>query len=45
LKEIKKEIEVLAGKIGHKRLIVVYGETPCYRYRLYGFKYKADIRC
>ncbi|MDD4203191.1 MAG: [FeFe] hydrogenase H-cluster radical SAM maturase HydG, partial [Candidatus Omnitrophica bacterium] len=26
--EIKKEIEVLAGKIGHKRLIVVYGEHP-----------------
>ncbi len=28
LKEIKKEIKVLAGKIGHKRLIVVYGEHP-----------------
>ncbi len=26
--EIKKEIKVLAGKIGHKRLIVVYGEHP-----------------
>jgi 2-iminoacetate synthase len=26
--EIKKEVEVLAGKIGHKRLIVVYGEHP-----------------
>ncbi|MEA3489510.1 MAG: [FeFe] hydrogenase H-cluster radical SAM maturase HydG, partial [Candidatus Omnitrophota bacterium] len=26
--EIKREIEVLAGKIGHKRLIVVYGEHP-----------------
>ncbi|MDD5022187.1 MAG: [FeFe] hydrogenase H-cluster radical SAM maturase HydG [Endomicrobiaceae bacterium] len=26
--EIKKEIEVLTGKIGHKRLIVVYGEHP-----------------
>src|SRR3989338_3021193 len=26
--EIRKEIEVLAGKIGHKRLIVVYGEHP-----------------
>jgi 2-iminoacetate synthase len=26
--EIKKEIEVLAGEIGHKRLIVVYGEHP-----------------
>lgn len=25
---IKREIEVLAGKIGHKRLIVVYGEHP-----------------
>ncbi|MCK4402044.1 radical SAM protein, partial [bacterium] len=28
LDEVKKEIEVLAGKIGHKRLIVVYGEHP-----------------
>ena len=26
--EVSKEIEVLAGKIGHKRLIVVYGEHP-----------------
>lgn len=26
--EIQKEIEVLAGRIGHKRLIVVYGEHP-----------------
>ncbi len=26
--EIKKEVKVLAGKIGHKRLIVVYGEHP-----------------
>ncbi len=26
--EIKREIEVLAGTIGHKRLIVVYGEHP-----------------
>ena len=26
--EIRKEIEVLAGKIGHKRLITVYGEHP-----------------
>ncbi|MGE4356969.1 MAG: [FeFe] hydrogenase H-cluster radical SAM maturase HydG [Candidatus Omnitrophota bacterium] len=26
LEEIKKEVEVLAGEIGHKRLIVVYGE-------------------
>jgi len=26
--EVKKEAEVLAGKIGHKRLIVVYGEHP-----------------
>ncbi len=26
--EIKKEVAVLAGKIGHKRLIVVYGEHP-----------------
>jgi len=25
---IKREIEVLAGKIGHKRLIVVFGEHP-----------------
>ena len=26
--EITREVEVLAGKIGHKRLIVVYGEHP-----------------
>jgi 2-iminoacetate synthase len=26
--EIKAEVEILAGKIGHKRLIVVYGEHP-----------------
>lgn len=26
--EIEQEIKVLAGKIGHKRLIVVYGEHP-----------------
>ncbi len=26
LEEIEKEVEVLTGKIGHKRLIVVYGE-------------------
>ncbi len=26
--EIRHEVEVLAGKIGHKRLIVVYGEHP-----------------
>ncbi|OGW81489.1 MAG: [FeFe] hydrogenase H-cluster radical SAM maturase HydG [Omnitrophica bacterium RIFCSPLOWO2_12_FULL_44_17] len=28
MEEIRKEIEVLAGKIGHKRLIAVYGEHP-----------------
>jgi len=28
LDEIRKETEVLAGQIGHKRLIVVYGEHP-----------------
>ena len=28
LEEVKRETEVLAGKIGHKRLIVVYGEHP-----------------
>ncbi|MCK4912401.1 MAG: [FeFe] hydrogenase H-cluster radical SAM maturase HydG [Candidatus Omnitrophica bacterium] len=28
LDEVKKEVEVLAGQIGHKRLIVVYGEHP-----------------
>jgi len=28
LEEIRKEAEVLAGKIGHKRLIVVFGEHP-----------------
>lgn len=26
--EIKKEVEILAGEIGHKRLILVYGEHP-----------------
>ncbi len=26
--EVRREIEVLAGQIGHKRLIVVYGEHP-----------------
>ncbi len=26
--EIRREVEVLCGKIGHKRLIVVYGEHP-----------------
>lgn len=28
IEEVKKEAEVLAGEIGHKRLIVVYGEHP-----------------
>ena len=28
LDEVRKETEVLAGEIGHKRLIVVYGEHP-----------------
>jgi 2-iminoacetate synthase len=28
LGEIRREVEVLAGRIGHKRLIVVYGEHP-----------------
>ncbi|MEJ5226476.1 [FeFe] hydrogenase H-cluster radical SAM maturase HydG [Thermodesulfovibrio sp.] len=28
LEEVKREAEVLAGEIGHKRLIVVYGEHP-----------------
>ncbi|MCM8798434.1 MAG: [FeFe] hydrogenase H-cluster radical SAM maturase HydG [Candidatus Omnitrophica bacterium] len=28
LEEIREEVEVLAGEIGHKRLIVVYGEHP-----------------
>jgi 2-iminoacetate synthase len=28
LEEVKKETEILAGEIGHKRLIVVYGEHP-----------------
>jgi len=28
LDEVKKETEVLVGQIGHKRLIVVYGEHP-----------------
>lgn len=29
LAEIEEEAAALAGKIGHKRLIVVYGEHPC----------------
>jgi 2-iminoacetate synthase len=28
IEEIRKEVEVLAGRIGHKRLIAVYGEHP-----------------
>lgn len=28
MEEVKRETEVLAGKIGHKRLIAVYGEHP-----------------
>ncbi|MFA5238795.1 MAG: [FeFe] hydrogenase H-cluster radical SAM maturase HydG [Phycisphaerae bacterium] len=28
IEEVKREIEVLTGTIGHKRLIVVYGEHP-----------------
>jgi 2-iminoacetate synthase len=28
LEQVRGEIEVLAGKIGHKRLVVVYGEHP-----------------
>jgi len=28
LDEVKRETEVLAGEIGHKRLVVVYGEHP-----------------
>jgi 2-iminoacetate synthase len=28
MSEVKKEVEVLAGVIGHKRLIAVYGEHP-----------------
>jgi 2-iminoacetate synthase len=28
VEELKKEVEVLAGVIGHKRLIIVYGEHP-----------------
>ncbi|WP_206202399.1 [FeFe] hydrogenase H-cluster radical SAM maturase HydG [Thermodesulfobacterium sp. TA1] len=28
IEEVKREAEVLAGEIGHKRLIVVYGEHP-----------------
>lgn len=30
LEEVKRETEVLAGQIGHKRLIVVYGEHPAF---------------
>ncbi len=28
LEEVRREVETLAGRIGHKRLIVVYGEHP-----------------
>jgi 2-iminoacetate synthase len=28
LDEVRREVEVLAGRIGHKRLILVYGEHP-----------------
>ncbi len=28
IEEVKKETEALVGEIGHKRLIVVYGESP-----------------
>lgn len=28
LEELRREVEMLAGKIGHKRLILVYGEHP-----------------
>ncbi|HNX33330.1 MAG TPA: [FeFe] hydrogenase H-cluster radical SAM maturase HydG, partial [Kiritimatiellia bacterium] len=28
MEEVRQEIDVLAGKIGHKRLIAVYGEHP-----------------
>ncbi len=28
MEEVRREIEVLAGKLGHKRLIAVYGEHP-----------------
>jgi 2-iminoacetate synthase len=28
LEEVRKETEVLAGKLGHKRLVAVYGEHP-----------------
>jgi 2-iminoacetate synthase len=28
MEQLKKEVEVLAGKIGHKRVIAVYGEHP-----------------
>jgi len=28
MEEVRKEVQVLAGDIGHKRLIVVYGEHP-----------------
>jgi 2-iminoacetate synthase len=38
LDEIKKETEVLAGEIGHKRLIAVFGEHP-----LTGIDYIVDV--
>jgi len=38
LDEVKREAEVLAGSIGHKRLIAVFGEHP-----LTGIDYIADV--
>jgi 2-iminoacetate synthase len=38
LHEIRKEIEVLAGDIGHKRIIAVFGEHP-----LTGIDYISDV--
>lgn len=38
LDEVRKETEVLAGEIGHKRLIAVFGEHP-----LMGIDYISDV--
>lgn len=51
--EIRREVEVLAGEIGHKRLIVVFGEHPDSGVdymaesmrTIYGVKKKARIGC
>ncbi len=46
LDQVKRETEVLAGQIGHKRLIVVYGEHPSMdvQYMVDSIKTIGDVR-